>query len=78
MLQGTHVLDWEMAGRSASVIAHVFPLHGRHRAYQAAIDALPDDGRLTGARSVYLYFPSGAIVVSDTGNGLFVLSLDAQ
>lgn len=49
MLQGTHVLDWEMVGRSAGVMARVYP-----------------------------YFPSGFIVVSDTGNGLFALSLDAQ
>ncbi|HUG99091.1 MAG TPA: choice-of-anchor B family protein [Gammaproteobacteria bacterium] len=37
-----------------------------------------DDGWLTGAWSVYPYFPSGVIVVSDTENGLFVLSLNAQ
>ncbi len=44
----------------------------------AFFDTLPgDDGRnFQGAWSVYPYLPSGTLIVSDIGNGLFVLSLD--
>jgi choice-of-anchor B domain-containing protein len=45
----------------------------------AFFDTYPanDAVAFSGAWSVYPYFPSGTIVVSDTDNGLFVLSVDA-
>lgn len=36
-----------------------------------------DDRSFQGAWSVYPYLPSGTLILSDIGNGLFVLSLDA-
>lgn len=44
----------------------------------AFFDTLPDrdDRDFQGAWSVYPYLPSGTLIVSDIGNGLFILSLD--